>query len=338
MIRWIGVFLVLVGLAVGGWAGKQAWENYLSTPLAIAEAVQYEVRPGRSLGAVALDLEARGWLARPKWFVWYARQRGDEGRIRAGEYAIRPGITPAGLLELMVSGDVIQHAFTIIEGSTFADLRASLGADPVILQTIGESSDAGIMDRLGLGGLHPEGQFLPETYYYTRGTSDLELLQRAHRLLQETLDRLWPERDPDISLKSPQEALVLASIIEKETALVSERPVISGVFHRRLELGMRLQSDPTVIYGIGPSYDGDIRKRDLTTDTPYNTYTRHGLPPTPIAMSGAAAIEAALNPADGTALYFVATGDPDGSHYFSDTIEEHNRAVQRYLARLRKKP
>ncbi|MDH3590137.1 MAG: endolytic transglycosylase MltG [Gammaproteobacteria bacterium] len=194
------------------------------------------------------------------------------------------------------------------------------------------------MGKLGLEGKHHEGRFLPETYYYTSGTSDIELLSRAYRLMQDTLSRLWPERDPDTPLKTPDEALTLASIIEKETGLDSERPKIAGVFTRRLQKRMRLQSDPTVIYGIGPAYDGNIRKRDLSTDTPYNTYTRHGLPPTPIAMPGAASIEAALNPVSGSELYFVATGDGDGSHYFSDTIDEHNRAVQRYLAKLKVNP
>ncbi|MDH3647584.1 MAG: endolytic transglycosylase MltG, partial [Gammaproteobacteria bacterium] len=316
-MRWLIVGILLL-TGVLGWTGYASWQGYLTTPIPLESDVQYDVQPGTSLGAVALDLHARHWLKRPRWFVWYARSRGYEARIRAGEYSIHAGITPVGLLELLVSGEVIQHAFTIIEGSTFADVRNSLSADPLITQTFDDLSDAAVMDELGLGGEHPEGRFLPETYYYTRGTSERELLLRAYEHMSQTLARLWSERDPETLLKTPYEALILASIIEKETALDSERPEISGVFSRRLQKGMRLQSDPTVIYGIGPSYDGNIRKKDLTTDTAYNTYTRGGLTPTPIAMPGEASIYAALHPKAGSALYFVATGDPDGSHYFSD--------------------
>lgn len=336
-MRWLIAGVVALA-AVVAWTANSTWQSYLQTPLPLADTTQYEIASGASLGAVALDLNARGWLKRPRWFVWYARSRGDESRMRAGEYAIKAGTTPVQLLELFVRGEVIQHAFTIIEGSTFSDLRLALAKQKRVRQTIVDLSDAEVMARLDLPGEHPEGRFLPETYYFTHDTSDLELLRRAYKLGAETLERLWQERDPDIILKTPYEALILASIIEKETALKSERQTISGVFARRLQKGMRLQSDPTVIYGMGQSYDGDIRKRDLKTDTPYNTYTRGGLIPTPIAMSGEAAIYAALHPAPGSSLYFVATGDPDGSHYFSDTIDEHNAAVRRYLIRLRNRP
>ncbi|MDH3646837.1 MAG: endolytic transglycosylase MltG [Gammaproteobacteria bacterium] len=336
-MRWLIAGVVLL-TGVLGWTAYTSWQTYLTTPIPLESDVHYDVQAGTSLGAVALDLHARDWLTRPRWFVWYARSRGDEARIRAGEYSISAGITPAGLLALLVSGEVIQHSFTIIEGFTFADVRDSLKADPLITHTFDDLSNEAVMDELGLSDEHPEGRFLPETYYYTRGASDRELLLRAHELMTQTLTRLWGERDPDTLLKTPYEALILASIIEKETALDSERPEISGVFSRRLKKAMRLQSDPTVIYGIGPGYDGNIRKHDLTTDTTYNTYTRKGLTPTPIAMPGEASIYAALHPKPGSALYFVATGDPDGSHYFSDTVGEHNKAVQRYLARLRAKP
>lgn len=336
-MRWLIAGVILIS-AVVAWTANVTWNNYLETALPINETTQYEISPGTSLGAVALDLHARGWLKRPRWFVWYARSRGDESRMRAGEYAIEVGTTPVTLLELFVRGEVIQHAFTIIEGSTFADLRAALAKQKLTRQIIADLSDDEVMTRLGLPGESPEGRFLPETYYFTRGTSDLELLKRALKLGKETLDRLWAERDPDTLLKTPYEALILASIIEKETGLHTERQKIAGVFTRRLQKKMRLQSDPTVIYGIGPKYDGDIRRRDLTTDTPYNTYTRHGLPPTPIAMPGEASIYAALHPEKGSALFFVATGEPDGSHYFSDTLSEHNAAVKRYLARLRQNP
>ncbi|MBT8131187.1 MAG: endolytic transglycosylase MltG [Gammaproteobacteria bacterium] len=336
-MRWLVAAIVVLS-AIGGWLAWQTWNQYLQSPIALQSTEQYEVPPGTSLGQVALDLEKRGWLKKPQWFVWHARSRGDESRIRAGEYALSPELTPFELLQLFVGGDVIQHSFTIIEGSTFKDVRASLLSNEAISRTLDGKSDAAVMTVLGLDDIHPEGQFLPETYYFTRGTTDTELLGRANKLLTSTLEKLWAERDPETQLDNPYEALILASIIEKETALQSERREIAGVFNRRLAKGMRLQSDPTVIYGIGPTYDGDIRKRDLRTDTPYNTYTRSGLTPTPIAMAGAAAIHAALHPAPGTSLFFVATGDPDGSHYFSDTIDEHNKAVQRYLVKLRQKP
>lgn len=337
-MRWI-VAVLLAAIAVAAWAAHASWRAYLDEPInAGDQTVRYEVAAGTSLGAVALDLHARGWLRKPNWFVWYARSRGDEGRIRAGEYAIPAGTTPAGLLDLLVAGAVIQHSFTIIEGFTFADIRAQLATNANIGQTIAGLDDGSVMAALGQPGTAAEGQFLPETYHFTRGARDLDLLRRAHALMQETLTRLWSERDPDSPVKTPYEALILASIIEKETSLDSERPQVAGVFTRRLQRGMRLQSDPTVIYGLGANYDGDIKRRDLTGDTPYNTYTRAGLPPTPIAMPGVASIAAALHPAPGSTLYFVATGDPDGSHYFSETIDEHNRAVQRYLARLKKKP
>ncbi|MBT8135476.1 MAG: endolytic transglycosylase MltG [Gammaproteobacteria bacterium] len=335
-MRWL-IIIVVIATGLSAWGGHQLFQSYLDSSISLDSTTQYEVPAGSSLGAIALDLHQRGWLERPRWFVWYARSRGDESRIRAGEYELQPDLSPRQLLALLVGGKVVQHAFTIIEGSTFAELRKTLAAEPQVTHTIGDMADAEIMEAMGHEGVHPEGRFLPETYYYTRGTTDIELLRRANELLEETLARLWDARDENIPLQEPDEALILASIIEKETALASERPQIAGVFTRRLQKRMRLQSDPTVIYGIGPSYDGDIRKKDLTTDTPYNTYTRHGLPPTPIAMAGAAAIEAALHPAPGDTLYFVATGNGDGSHYFSTSIEEHNRAVQRYLARLRKR-
>ncbi len=338
-MRALAVFAVVIALVLGATVyGNHLWQRYLGTPLDLHEPVRYEIEPGASLGAVALDLAARGWLERPAWFVWYARTRGDAGRIRAGEYELGTQTTPKSLLDTFISGEVVQHAFTIIEGTDFATIRASLLAHEAVRQTIGDIGDEQVMTRLGFDGVHPEGRFLPETYYFTRGTTDVELLQRAYRLMQDTLNELWQERAGNLPFDTPEQALVLASIIEKETALDSERERISGVFARRLARGMRLQSDPTVIYGLGANYDGNIRKRDLTTDTPYNTYTRGGLPPTPIAMPGRASIRAALQPAPGKALYFVATGDPDGSHYFSATLSEHNQAVQRYLARLRNKP
>ena len=339
-MRTLAVIVAVVAVILGTTLyGNHVWQTYLDSPLQLTEPVIYEIEPGASLGAVALDLADRGWLERPAWFVWHARSRGDSGRIRAGEYELDAQATPRTLLDTFISGEVVQHAFTIIEGSTFATVRASLKSHDAVRQTVGDDmTDAEVMSALGFDGMHPEGRFLPETYYFTRGATDVELLQRAYRLMQDSLAQLWEQRAESLPFDTPEQALILASIIEKETALDSERERISGVFARRLDRRIRLQSDPTVIYGLGDAYDGNIRKRDLTTDTPYNTYTRGGLPPTPIAMPGRASIRAALNPAPGKALFFVATGDPDGSHYFSETLSEHNQAVRRYLARTKAKP
>ena len=254
-------------------------------------------------------------------------------KLQVGEYALGHGLTPAGLLNKLASGKVIQHRFTIVEGWTFHQLRAALAADPTVVQTLEGVDDDEVMRRLDAEGVYPEGRFLPETYHYTKGVDDLRLLKRAYLAMQELLNEEWAKRDPDLPLANPDEALTLASIIEKETGQASERPQIAGVFVRRLKLGMLLQTDPTVIYGIGPDYDGNITRVHLRTDTPYNTYTRAGLPPTPISMPGRAAVEAALHPADGKDLYFVARGD--GSHAFSATLAEHNRAVRRYQLRRR---
>ena len=250
------------------------------------------------------------------------------GKLHAGEYALDPGITPRGLFEKMAAGDVIQHKFTIVEGWTFAQLRDALAQDGMIEHSLAGRADSDIMKDLGSGGAPAEGWFLPQTYQFVKGMSDLDILRRAHKAMKQTLDRLWNSRAQDLPLKTPYEALILASIVEKETGQAAERPVIAGVFEHRLKIGMRLQTDPTVIYGLGSRYDGKIHTRDLETDTPYNTYTRAGLTPTPIALPGAASIEAVLHPAPTDALYFVARGD--GTHEFSATLEAHNRAVAKY--------
>jgi UPF0755 protein len=223
---------------------------------------------------------------------------------------------------------VLQHDFTIVDGWTFRELREALARADKLKHPGAGLDDAMLMQRLGLPGELPEGRFLPETYAYVKGDSDLDILKRAHAAMEKTLAALWPQRDPDLPLASPYEALILASIVEKETGRADERAQIAGVFVRRLRYHMLLQTDPSVIYGMGASYDGNIRKRDLTTDTPYNTYTRAGLPPTPIALPGKPAIEAALHPAPGDALYFVARGD--GRHVFASSLAEHNRNVACY--------
>jgi UPF0755 protein len=270
-----------------------------------------------------------------KILEWYGRGSGLAGRVRAGEYRFAPRSTPREVMALLVSGKVVLHSLTIVEGWTFDQMRAAMAAHPHLRTTLHDSSGEEIMARLGRDGEHPEGWFLPETYRFPRGTTDLEFMRIAHEAMVATLDATWGERQDSLPFDSPYQALILASIIEKETGLAAERREIAGVFVRRLQRGMRLQTDPTVIYGAGPDFEGRLRRVHLDTDTPYNTYTRAGLPPTPIALPGRASLAAAVQPLEGRTLYFVATGRPDGSHAFSETLEEHNRAVQRYLATLR---
>jgi len=264
-----------------------------------------------------------------------ARELEVAGRIQVGEYALDPTLTPRTLLMRLRDGGVIGYRFTIVEGWNMRELRAALATAKPLVQTLGTLDDSALMARLGRPGIHPEGRFLPETYVYVRGDSDFDLLRRAADALERALVDIWASRAENLPLHSPEQALVLASIIEKETGIATERGQIAGVFARRLELGMRLQTDPTVIYGMGSAYHGNLRRVDLMTDTPYNTYTRAGLPPTPIAMAGVAALQAAVRPAEGDALYFVAVGDGSGRHVFSRTLAEHNRAVAAYVRRYR---
>ncbi|MHC9086635.1 endolytic transglycosylase MltG [Luteimonas sp. RIT-PG2_3] len=266
---------------------------------------------------------------------WLSRQLGAAGKIQVGEYALEPGISPRTLLQRMRDGKVVSYRFTIVEGWNIRELRAALARATPLVQTLAELDDAALMSRLDRAGVHPEGRFLPETYVYTRGDSDLDVLRRAADALDRALAVAWETRAADIPLRSAEEALVMASVIEKETGIAEERPQISGVFARRLKIGMRLQTDPTVIYGMGSLYSGNIRRSDLLTDTPYNTYTRDGLPPTPIAMAGAEALQAATHPAEGDALYFVAVGDGSGRHVFSPSLDAHNAAVREYVRRYR---
>lgn len=333
MRKWIIGTAVVFAVALLGAGGTLsfAW-RVLNSPMPMDEPVWLEVPSGTPLWRVSDDLAERGLLRHPHFFRWYATFTGDATRIHAGEYSLAPGLTPRGLLDKLVRGQVYLHQLTIVEGWRFSDLLRVVRAHPAITAT--DLDGAALMAALGKPGVHPEGQFLPDTYTFPRGTTDVELLGWAHRALERKLEDAWSRRSDGVILSTPYEALILASIIEKETALETERRTIAGVFMRRLARGMRLQTDPTVIYGLGEAYDGNLRRGDLERDTPYNTYTRAGLPPTPIALPGAASIEAAMHPEDGDALYFVATGLPDGSHYFSATLEEHNRAVTRYLERL----
>lgn len=339
--RWRGpglILLLLVLIAAG--AALFLYRGYTAfadAPLRGVEAGQtFTVERGDSFQRVLARLREVG-VVEGHELEWRAlgRQLGADARIQVGEYPLDPSLTPRELLLRMRDGKVIHHRFTIVEGWNIRELRAALERAEPLVRTIGNLDDAALMAALDREGVHPEGRFLPETYLYTRGDRDIDVLRRANASLEAALDEAWASRAPDLALQDREQALVMASIIEKETGVVDERPQISGVFNRRLQVGMRLQTDPTVIYGMGADYDGNIRRRDLQTDTPYNTYTRDGLPPTPIAMAGKAAIEAATHPAEGDALYFVAVGDASGRHVFSRTYAEHNVAVREYVRRYR---
>lgn len=328
----LGVVVLLAASAAA--LATLAWRE-LNAPLAItaAEGEWLRVPSGTSFRSVAAELEQRGLFGKGWLLALYARATGEATQIRAGEYQILPGTTSRTLLAKLVAGDVYLHQITIIEGSRFAEALAALRAHPAIAAT--DLDGPAIMSALGAPGVHPEGQFFPDTYRFPYGTSDLDILRLAHAALVARLQEAWSNRSPDLLLKSDYDALIMASIIEKETSLPTERKLIAGVFHERLRRNMRLQTDPTVIYGMGDAFDGDLRDGDMHRDTPYNTYTRAGLPPTPIALPGAGSIEAAVAPEVTGALYFVATGRGDGSHTFSATFEEHERAVADYLRRLR---
>lgn len=320
------MIVVLMAVAAGGWVWLQ-YRSFADRPMAGDDSIRLWVRPGDTLGSLVSRLEDLG-VTRTGW-RWRVLGRLERPVIQAGEYRIRPGDSPRLLLERLRRGDVVRHRFTIVEGWTLARLRAELAVDPRLVHVATGVSDDELMDRLGCDGCFAEGWFLPETYQFVRGDRDLDLLARAHRAMRRTLDDAWDERADDLPLESPEELLILASLVEAETMVARERARVAGVFVRRLKRGMRLQTDPTVVYGIEGDFDGRIRRVHLTTDHPWNTYTRGGLPPTPIALPGEASIRAAASPADGDALYFVARGD--GTHHFSKTLAEHNRAVARYV-------
>jgi UPF0755 protein len=302
---------------------------YAQTELKPAQLpVQFDLKAGSSLKSATQQMVDAGVLDDPLRFVMLARLLGQAAKIKAGNYEIESPITRYGLLQKITQGDYTQVVITVVEGWTFKQLRKTMDENPAIKHDTAGLSDADILRLLGMDQPSPEGWFFPDTYHFSSGTSDLSILRRAHRLMLSHLELQWQRRVEDLPLKSPYEALILASIIEKETGRAGERPLIASVFINRLRNGMRLQTDPTVIYGMGERFDGNIRKADLTADTPYNTYTRDGLPPTPIALPGIASLSAALNPAPSKFLYFVAKGD--GSSHFSSSLEEHNRAVTKY--------
>jgi UPF0755 protein len=331
----ITAVMIFVGAVI---TGLGAWRvaQFMSSPVTVAPAGQtFEIAPGSSFTAIARKLVAEGFIEDATWYRTYARWSGVAGGVQAGEYLIEPGATPRSLLEQFTSGSVKLYSFTIVEGWNHRDLLAALHRNEAVEPSMTDEDWPVLLTELGSTVMHPEGLFLPETYHFPRGTTDRSVLAQAYSHMQEVLEQEWQARGRDTRVTTPYEALILASVVEKETARADERPLIAGVFTRRLEKRMRLQTDPTVIYGIGPAFNGNLTRRDLRTDTPYNTYTRAGLPPTPIAMPGRDAINAVLHPADGEELYFVATGLGDGSHRFSVTKAEHDAAVAEYLQRLR---
>lgn len=327
--------ILLLALAA---VGSVKLERFLDAPVSVGgEGIAFEIESGASMRAVAATLEERGIIGSARMLQWHARWSKQAQRIQAGEYFIDHGTTSRELLEQFTKGAVRLYSFTIIEGWNRWDLLRALHAHPELDATLTEEDWSALLESFGATTSNPEGMFLPETYSFARDTSDKALLKQAYELMQTTLAEEWAEKSEAAVVASPYEALILASIIEKETARIDERERISGVFTRRLQRRMRLQTDPTVIYGIGKDFNGNLTRKDLQTATPYNTYTQSGLPPTPIAMPGRAAIHAALHPADGEEIYFVATGTGDGSHQFSTTKEEHDAAVAAYLRQLKKR-
>jgi UPF0755 protein len=330
--------LVVILLAIAGAVAWGAFEylHFTRAPLNVeAKGQTLEIARGEGFNDIVRQLhDEKLTYAPPLLWRALAMRLGVVNRLHAGEYALAPGMTPRVLLENMAAGRVLHRRVTLVDGWTFAEVRQALANAPRLKHQLGRLDDAAVMAKFGDAGgspegRSPEGEFMPDTYDYVLGMSDMDILGRAHKAMQEFLAREWAARDTSVPLDDPYQALILASLVEKETAVASERPRIAGVFERRLKIGMKLDTDPSVIYGMGKAYDGNIRKSDLETDTPYNTYTRAGLPPTPIALPSRAAIHAVLHPAAGDALYFVAKGD--GTHQFSATLAEHNAAVRKYI-------
>jgi len=327
--------LAFAALLAAGYGAVQWLGREYRAPGPANNAMRIEVNPGATVRGVFNHLAAAGALAHPRLTELYLRINGRRFSIKAGEYEVPAHASAATIVDLLAEGRVVLEQVTIVEGATFADFRRELESDPHVRPTLRGKSDAEVMAAIGRPGEQPEGRFFPDTYRFASGTSETGILKMAYDRMSQILAAAWAERLPDLPLETPYEALILASIVEKETGLPSERPLVAGVFIARLRKGMRLQSDPTVIYGMGAQYAGDIHSRDLATDTSYNTYTRAGLPPTPISLPGRDSILAAVRPRETGALYFVATGDGDGGHHFSATLAEHDAAVRHYLARLR---
>ena len=334
LIKSVGIALLIASIGGGWW-----WlsiKNFSDSPVDLGhEAVVFSIGKGKGLINTANEMQSQGIISSAKMFRWMARFSGQSRQIQAGEYELTTGMTPNDMLAMFITGKVKQYSLTIVEGWNFRQMMNAINQHPKLKHTLDGLADKKVMAELGYEGEHPEGRFLPDTYHFPVNTSDVEFLKRAHDAMQEVLTAAWKSRKQGLPYKSAYEALTMASIVEKETAVASEREMIAGVFVSRLNKRMRLQTDPTVIYGMGDSYKGNITRKDLKRDTPYNTYRRKGLTPTPIAMPGKDAIYAAMNPAEGEYLYFVAKGD--GTHHFSTTVKEHNRAVRKYQIRQRKR-
>ncbi|WP_243830727.1 endolytic transglycosylase MltG [Thiohalophilus thiocyanatoxydans] len=329
--------MVVLAVVAGSWLWMD-YRQYLSSPLPLPDEAPlvFEVEPGSSLKRIVNDLAEQGVIEKPRYILANARLTGNGTRIHVGEYRLETGMQVNDFINMLYQGKVIQYSLTLIEGWNFKQMMEAIQTTPQLEQKTLGLSDKVIMQAIGHEDKHPEGRFMADTYRFTRGMSDVDILTRAYNAMSKYLAEQWPKRADDLPYDTPYEALIMASIVEKETGVPDERDTIAGVFVNRLEKGMRLQTDPTVIYGMGDDYDGNIQRHDLRTDTPYNTYTRGGLPPTPIAMPGREAIHAALHPEDTEYLYFVSRGD--GSHYFSKNLEEHNQAVIKYQLKGRKRP
>lgn len=323
-------FILLVALLALVAGGVAFW--WLHQPLKLPTSpVDLSIEPGRTPRGVAQDVAATGIRVDPELLYWWFRLSGKDRLIRAGSYEFETGVTPRSLLAKLVRGDEAMRFIVLVEGWNWRQMRAALARADQLKADSAAMDDAAVMAELGRPGVAPEGRFFPDTYTYSKGSSDLAVMKRAMRAMDSHLDAAWSMRRPDSPFKTPDELLTLASIVEKETGRPDDRAKIAGVFVNRLKIGMPLQTDPTVIYGLGAAFDGNLRKRDLLTDTPWNTYTRYGLPPTPIAMPGRAALLAAVAPDAGRSLYFVSRGD--GTSHFSDNLDEHNRAVNQYQRR-----
>ncbi|OIJ41466.1 endolytic transglycosylase MltG [Massilia timonae] len=323
---------VVVTLAAAG--GFSWWAKHSLTTS--GEPIEFTINPGSGVAASAQQMVAAGVPINPTMFVLLARLTGDAARIKAGSYELKPNTSPRGLLTQLVRGEFAQEAITIIEGWTFRQMRQAIGSHNRLKHDTVKLSDQELMGKISTEFKEPEGLFFPDTYLFAKGSSEIEIYRRAHQAMLEHLNAAWEKRNKELPYKTPYEALIMASIVEKETGQKSERNMIAGVFVNRLRTGMLLQTDPTVIYGMGEAFAGQIRKKDLLTDTPYNTYTRSGLPPTPIALPGLQSLNAALAPAETPALYFVARGD--GTSHFSNNLLDHNRAVNRFQRGIMNQP
>ena len=334
-----GIILALVVVIAGIAFATYRWAtNEYTAAGPLQQTARIEVPAGASVRGVIRLLGERGVLADPRAVTLYLRSHDLHPKIKAGTYDFPAAASPAQIFEMLEQGQVVLEQLTVVEGSTFADFRKALEKHPAVTITLKGKTDAQVMAAIGHANELPEGRFFPDTYRFAARTTDVDLLKLAYDSMARVLTQAWEMKRDGLPIETPYQALTLASIVEKETGIATDRPRIAGVFTRRLRIGMRLQSDPTIIYGIGATYDGDIRTKDLSKDTPYNTYTRAGLPPTPIALPGRESIMAVVRPDETGDIFFVAVGDGTGAHHFSKTLEEHNAAVRQFLSRLRQQP